>query len=471
MKLRTRIFCQLLVVTLLTFWLAGAMLLWQQHNQNVRREHQRSQSEFSLICDAISPAFIVSSDAEAVVNRYNQRQSGWFLVLYQPDLDAFSLLPAGSETACRSMITVQEGQMAARILPNEQTGVHTIYLSAVVQGNTLIYSRSIENIYEAENTMLRNVLLASLGMAAVLAIVCAVLAQHIVTPVVRMQKAAFAAANGDYSVRLPEGNDELGALAADFNRMTAAVQERKEQLEQRIEERQLFIDNLAHEMNTPLTSIQGYADYLLQTDPPPEQRHQALTVIRSEAARMAHMREELYTLTVLRSQTPVIETVQLQSLLDHLQSTIGLLCAQEEVRYTARSAVDSVETDRDLLTICLVNLLHNAVRYAPKGRVSLRVLPKGEQVVFAVADNGCGIEKEQQQKIFDAFYRVDKSRSRKTGGTGLGLALCKQIADVLGGELAIASVVGQGSIFTLTLPRIYNSDTTLSSDEHAGTID
>ena len=326
----------------------------------------------------------------------------------------------------------------------------------------LIYQRDIEETYASLAEYLRLYLLLSVGMSVIILAVSALLARRITRPLEQMERTAAAIAAGDYSLHLREGKDELGTLAASFNQMTRAVRTREEEQARALEERQLFIDSLAHEMNTPLTSVQGYADFLLRAPAGPEQRLQALRTIKQETARLVHLREELYQLTVLRTQKPERRAVSTEVLFASLSRSLRDLLQEQHVTLVSDLQVPLLESDAGLLEIFASNLLRNAARYAPDSTVTFAVRPSPEGPVLSVEDHGCGIPAEQQKQVLEPFYRVDKSRSRKTGGTGLGLTLCVRVAEALGGRFELHSVLGSGTTVSLTLPDIvYNSDTNM----------
>lgn len=464
MKLRVKITLQILAVTLLFFWSAGLLLLWQGHQADLAREQERSINEFDLFSASLQSALAVTSDPDHVMelynNRYNERSV--YLVLYDPKEATYSAVPFHAQAIYQELIGVSEGEYRLRIAPDGEAEHRFFFLAATVGEKVLIYQRDIEETYASLAEYLRLYLLLSVGMSVIILAVSALLARRITRPLEQMERTAAAIAAGDYSLHLKEGKDELGTLAASFNQMTRAVRTREEEQARALEERQLFIDSLAHEMNTPLTSVQGYADFLLRAPAGPEQRLQALRTIKRETARLVHLREELYQLTVLRTQKPERRAVSTEVLFASLSRSLRDLLQEQHVTLVSDLQVPLLESDAGLLEIFASNLLRNAARYAPDSTVTFAVRPSPEGPVLSVEDHGCGIPEEQQKQVLEPFYRVDKSRSRKTGGTGLGLTLCVRVAEALGGRFELHSVLGSGTTVSLTLPDIvYNSDTNM----------
>jgi signal transduction histidine kinase len=158
------------------------------------------------------------------------------------------------------------------------------------------------------------------------------------------------------------------------------------------------------------------------------------------------------------------ERINLKELLAELSSDIEVLAREKGIEFKIAPLEDlTVEGDKIKLEQLFLNLLENAIRYTPKGgSISASVVREGKTAVIAIRDTGIGIPEEHIPHIFERFYRVDKARSRAEGGAGLGLAICKHIAEVHNGKIEVESQVGKGSTFSISLPLTENSD----SDNH-----
>jgi len=224
-----------------------------------------------------------------------------------------------------------------------------------------------------------------------------------------------------------------------------------------------FIANVSHELRTPLTSILGYA-YLLgteQTGQLTDRQHAAITKIDTSANALLGLITDLIELS----------QVKLGRFELHMQADDAVRLAEKTVREAGTPPEDvtfelavpaerlPIVTDGGKVERILVNLLSNAYKFTPRGRVQLAVRhaddPDGAWVEWAMCDTGIGIAEVDLEAIFDEFRQVDGSSTRLYGGTGLGLALSRRLARVLGGDLVVRSAVGQGSIFTLRLPRVH----------------
>lgn len=255
-------------------------------------------------------------------------------------------------------------------------------------------------------------------------------------------------AAGDRSVRAVESGDELGRAARAFNQMA-------ERLETTDATQRRFLADVAHELRTPVTSIEGFSaaleDGAASTD---EDRAEAVGFIREEAARLRTLVSELRDLTRYDLEPPLdLTDVDLGERARHTVARFGSEAATRGIELIEPSQTIRVRTDRELVTTVLSNLVSNALNAtATGGRVEIAVGASADRVWFAVSDDGRGIPAQHLPRVFDRLYRVDASRSRDDGGSGLGLAIVKRIIVLLGGEITVDSSVGHGSVFTVHLP-------------------
>jgi two-component system phosphate regulon sensor histidine kinase PhoR len=220
-----------------------------------------------------------------------------------------------------------------------------------------------------------------------------------------------------------------------------------------------FVANVSHELKTPVTSIQGFVEALVEggiKDPAQIERY--LSIIARHASRLNSIIDDLLTLSRLEEagerRALSFEVSPIKPVLAEAIDLSGVKA--DEKRITLELACDDAVEARinpPLLEQAVVNLIDNAIKYSPEGsHVRLEARQDQTQVSMAVTDEGCGIPPEHLPRIFERFYVVDKSRSRKLGGTGLGLAIVKHIAQAHGGRIAVASTPGKGSTFTILLP-------------------
>lgn len=269
-------------------------------------------------------------------------------------------------------------------------------------------------------------------------------------PLKRMSRAAGRMAQGDYEERLAvKGRDEIGELAESFNRMAEAVEEKVEALSRAAREREDFVANFAHEMKTPMTSIIGYADMLYQRELSRKEVRDASWYIWNEGMRLEALSLKLMDLTVLGRQDFPLQEMAAEELLADAAGGLEPFFAEKGVSFALWADPAYIRVEYDLFKTLLINLLDNSVK-AGCTRLALSGTREREgRYRICVRDNGCGMEEEELSRITEAFYMVDKARSRKQHGAGLGLALADRIARIHGSGLEFRSRKGQGTEVSL----------------------
>lgn len=299
---------------------------------------------------------------------------------------------------------------------------------------TLLTALDVSPVYALRRELLRGA--AALGLIGLaLAGSLAIWISGVLTrPLSQLADAAAKLADGDYAAPLPAAkNDEMNALIRAFSRMSAAIDERETALRTQAEERQALIDALAHEMRTPLTAILGGARLLQQSRLSGSQQSELLDTMAREASRLSTMDERLLLLTRLDHEAPAFAPFDSQAMAREALSVF------DGVRLEGDDAVFVGE--RELTILLLRNLVVNAQRAGGKEAVRVTLHPDG----FDVTDYGCGMTKEQIARAFEPFYKADKARTRRAGGAGLGLPLCRKIARLHHGKLHMESEIGRGT--------------------------
>ena len=218
-----------------------------------------------------------------------------------------------------------------------------------------------------------------------------------------------------------------------------------------------FVADVSHELKTPITSIMGYADTLLEEDYDLETRTKFLNVIATEARRMARLVTDLLTLSRYDSNKKRTnkEKFDLGELVKRCQDKLAIEIKKKEhkVNCFVTADVPPVYADKDDIERVVLNILSNSIKYTPNGgEIKIYVGFVYNDAYIKIFDNGIGIPEEDLTRIFERFYRVDKARTREMGGTGLGLSIAKEILDKNGGSIDIKSVVGQGTEVVIRIP-------------------
>lgn len=304
------------------------------------------------------------------------------------------------------------------------------------------------------------VLLVLGGGAAVL------FSRRVTRPLTALQTASEKIADGEYTQRTQvKTDDEIGALSRSFDAMAAAVEGKINELSKTTQSQQDFIAAFTHEVKTPMTAMLGYADLMRARPDDAETQREAAGYIYHETQRLENLSRSLLALMGL-DQTGALELVPCQDAGLLLQTVRSLPQGSTPVPRVI-SAGCVVQVDRSLWVDMLRNLTLNAQR-ACQGiegaAITLRCERRAGQAVFTVTDTGCGIPAADLPRVTEAFYMVDKSRSRAEGGSGIGLALCARIANAHGARLEITSTEHVGTTVTIAVPEVLPNEREADND-------
>ncbi len=305
---------------------------------------------------------------------------------------------------------------------------------------TEIFDRARSNLRTYRLGMLL-ILLAGVGLTTGFTLL-------LTRPIRRISRTAKQLSQGQYDKRVSvRTSDELGQLAADFNAMAEALEQKIRELEDAAQRQKDFTASFAHELKTPLTSVIGYADTLRSRSLPPEGQMEAASYILSEGRRLEAMSFALLDLFSLERSAPQMERVNLRRLLSAVRESLRYPMEKAGVRLEVHCPELEITAAPELLKVLVYNLADNARKASPRGAdVTIRA-ERTERggVRLSVRDRGAGIPAEALSRITEPFYMVDKSRARAQGGAGLGLTLCRRIAEAHGGRLEFESVPGEGT--------------------------
>ena len=217
-----------------------------------------------------------------------------------------------------------------------------------------------------------------------------------------------------------------------------------------------FVANVSHELKTPLTSISGFAETLkLNENIDKETRNRFLGIIDGEANRLKRLIEDILTLSFIENdKKEEKESINLYSVYRRVEDMLMISAKTKNIELVCDADESiNIRANADYVKQIILNLVDNAIKYTPEnGDVNVKIFKEKDYAVIKVSDTGMGIPKEDQARIFERFYRVDKARSREIGGTGLGLAITKHIVINLGGTISVESVLEKGSTFTVKIP-------------------
>ena len=277
------------------------------------------------------------------------------------------------------------------------------------------------------------------------------LARQTLSPIEQLSQTAedISGHNLDTRLSMTAPYEEFHHLAQAFNSML-------DRLQKAFESQRRFVADAAHELKTPLTAMKGHMEVILHKPRTPEEYREAIMATLADTERLNQLTKSLLALAQLSGDRPTTpwEPVNLQQVAQEVQNELQILAEDNGIDLRVESeSVPDILGDAVQIKRMIVNLLDNALRHTPTGgTVRIRIACDQQELILCVADTGPGIAPEHLPHLFDRFYRVDSARDRQSGGTGLGLALVKEIAEAHGGQVRVESEVGKGAVFTIRFP-------------------
>ena len=357
------------------------------------------------------------------------------------------------------------------IITEEEDGFY-IYVtsSGVVEEKVLniITRRNITEAYTLMNNSIRDFRLFSLGMLTISGLLIYIITILLTRPLEKLNNVTDKFAAGEFDTRSDvRSHDEIGLLSDKFNHMADSVEEHIDELGDMIHRRDQFVADFTHEIKTPMTTIIGYADTIRSVDLPREDEIKAASYIFSEGRRLEAMSSHLFDLIYLKDGKVTMQGVNTQALGEAVIETVRPAIEKAGLSLDSSFESASIYGDPALLKTAFINLLDNARKASKPGD---EILFRGELVTekasdeadnknpkertiyrFTVQDHGIGIAEEDVSRICDEFYMVDKSRSRKEGGAGLGMSLVAAILNAHAAELKIDSKLGEGTSMIVSI--------------------
>lgn len=373
---------------------------------------------------------------------YMDKFGGDFTVLMSGDDVIFNRMYISP----KDMLPLEAG---ARKYVIKDAGDRTILFTGIsFEVNNTPYSlytvTDVTSVFTGVEAMSRQFTLVNSIIIAFCALIIVVLLRLVLRPVSELKKNTGLIADGVYDRRIEiKEQDEIGDLARDFNTMAHAVETHINELKEQAERRALFNAALTHELKTPVTSISGNAQTLLLTKMDEEGRADALLRINDECTRLERLSQKMMRLITLEQGEEIhLRQSEVSGLFDTVQRSCHGLLKERGVVLRTECRMDTLEMDADLMASLLLNLIDNAAKASRKGDY---ILLRAYENIIAVTDRGKGIPKDEIPKLTQPFYMVDKSRSKRSGGIGLGLALCEMIAKLHHASLVFESQLGIGT--------------------------
>lgn len=469
MKLWQKIYLVVMAVGVL-FCNVGIYAVFQlTYQKEIETELRRGQADYALISGSVENTMQAMEKQE----RLGEEAAADLMMLYEQDYAGqnmrFLLWKNGEPIYPEEETLLPDVDLEGRASFRVQGARQQKELMAVgnLEGLTDSYTLSIVYpLKELNDTWTRLYpiyIFISLGISVVLAGALSIFLSFLLRPLKTMREQVLEIRNGNYKSRVQvSGRDELTVLGESINAMAETIAAQIDRLHEDNRKKEQLVDNLAHEMKSPLTSIYGFAEYLLKGVTKPGEKEECCGFIMEESRRMKDMCYALMDLSKMRRQTITFSDFSAEDFINRMKELA-------DGRRRAWEAMEDVEIIWDveglsglslygnsqLLDMLLWNLLQNAIRACQKKECEEKAVKKvwvsleagsGEfRFCLRVKDDGIGMSAEETARITEPFYRVDRGRSREDGGNGLGLSLCQQIVELHDGILTFQSTVGVGT--------------------------
>jgi len=353
----------------------------------------------------------------------------------------------GSEQFALLTYRDEEGAYLLQIAGQFEVNARTLYFESVYDLSPVFIGR------QYQQRIYRQLFIVVIALGAALSWL---LSFWMTSPLRRLSRVTRTIASGDLSCRAAmSGRDEIGVLASDFNNMTDRLEQNINEMKDTMRRQEEFMGGFAHELKTPMTSIIGYADLLRGHTLSDDDKRDAANYIFMEGRRLEVLSLKLLDLIVLKKRDFTFMPIAMAHIIEDAASLLRPVLEKRDVRLTYDCDDGACMIEPDLFMSLLLNLIDNARKALDEGgTITIRSRVSEGMCAVSVTDNGRGIPEEELGKIKDAFYRVDKSRSRVQGGVGLGLRLCDEIASLHGGEISFQSKPGEGTTVTVRLKEV-----------------
>lgn len=465
MRIFAKQFITMMCVMILSFMVLGNILVYTAFETTINRETDQNIEEIKIFQYAMLASLeglpkdyqAVDLAAAEIVQSIQQSlyggQSG--IILYDKDN---TVIYQDCEYQSQLLKQSREGHTGAWQIAC-QNGHYYLELLCEIDstaGNYVLeVHRSIDHVYQDRERLYDRYQLLLIVVAAIFAVVLLVLSLHFTRPVRRLSQATRAFADGDYKKRVQvRGNDEMAVLGRDFNQMASQLEESIAKLEEEARRQEEFTAAFSHELKTPLTSIIGYADILRSQTMTEEERSLSANYIVGQGRRLERLALKMMEMSYIDGQEIQFQENHVPLLASQVQDMTENIRKDKKIQLELQVEDGLIYGDPDLLLSLFCNLIDNARKACGEGgMIRLEGEQRREGYCLCLTDNGCGMPEEEVHKITEPFYMIDKSRARKEGGAGIGMALCQKIIRMHRAQWEIQSRQGEGTKISIYFPK------------------
>ena len=460
MSYRLKLTITISLLIAISFGIGGTLMITTSFNATLKQETQSALSSFETVQNML---YLLNSlgdqaDFEGLSDALAQMEAqglGHWQALSLKNGEE-QLFRSGNADLLEYSLPIPAADQCSYLPVADKDGHGLVIMSMISAGDTdleLLARFDVSDVYAIRAEQQKQYFIVYIAVVLFGIAASVVLSFALTRHLHRLTSTVRRISGGDLSKRSRiSSNDEFGQLSRDFDAMADKLQENITRLESDMQRQESFMGAFAHELKTPMTSIIGFADLLRQGNLDENTRMMAAEYIHSEGHRLERLSFKLLDLLLLKKDEINMKRVWLGTYLAEVERALTPKMKNKDIRLVCRADQKRVILEPDLVKSLLYNLVDNASKAMDDGgiiAVRATVIPGGCQ--FQVVDNGRGMETAELAKITEAFYRVDKARSRSQGGAGLGLSLCKQIAELHNGSISFDSQLGKGTRVTVTL--------------------
>ena len=456
MKLSFKIFLGIIIPSMLVIIIVSSVLINKSFNTNLNNQINIYTQELDNINISINNTiernniYTYKDVLELTGDYYSNNEK--YILLYTDDNIEYSNNEKFNNED-KILKSVDNDNYNSLIKKIDKTYYSFLALK-VDDSNVLVYVKDITNVYNQRNSMINLFIILASIMFIFIIFIAYIISKTLTKPLLKMKKEMNKLSSGNFDISLKEGKDEIGLLSHDFNIMSKELHKRNNELLDMINSKQLFIDNLSHEMNTPLTSIYGYSKLLENAELNDEQKIKYLQYIQSETNRISDMYKKLLTISYKSNNNIDMNNYKLNDILEDLKIELDSKLKNRNIDLIIDNKINELYCDKMLIALAISNLVRNAIENSDENTtIIINTYEDSNNKYIDIIDNGKGISEEDINKIVEPFYRVDKARSRAHGGAGLGLSIVTKVIELHNGKLDIKSKIGEGSTFSLIFPK------------------
>ena len=466
MKFKHKLVLCMVVLLGLSFGLGGTILIHRSFKTSLSStidsdllNYESIQSTLLIAVDTNSVSSYI--DMSNIINQLSAQGNSnrKNIILRNSDMEVVSIMNSSftykemkpsDENTCNSIIWRENNNYYLQLCSSMDINTENLDISQM----DIVYD--ITSVYAAraqEQNTFRLLLIVIFVVGSITSMIAASL---LTKPLEKLSSLAQHISHGDYSARLHiHSGDEIEALANDFNNMADTIEDNISELHFSMEKQEQFMGSFAHELKTPMTSIIGYADLLRSQNMSEDETNEAANYIFSEGKRLESLSLKLLDLLVVKNQETILTPTDPALAVRNVINVMKPELAKEHITLKSSCRKGCCMMDIDLFQSLIINIIDNARKAIDdNGLIHVAGTVRDDNYVIIIKDNGRGMPPEEITRISEAFYRIDKSRSRAQGGAGLGLAICSKIAEIHQAKIKYTSAVGRGTVVTITLPNI-----------------